>query len=218
LPNLVSSRPRSIAVHELCAKHPVASAARPQADGSTEVDSHDRHFLDAAPRFGLKGMDVIGVSADTGVQDRKMSGAKGGAGHAKPVAVNYRPAMPNPTNHSGIRDNHRRGAVADFLKARIEPGARLSVVSAYFTIYAYDALKESLDGIEHLDFLFGEPRFLSALDPEKTEKKSFILDAIGLRLANKLEQKRVARECADWIRQRVNIRSVRHAQLLHGKM
>ena len=38
--------------------------------------------------------------------------------------------------------NHHRGAVADFLKATIHSGSQLSVVSAYFTIYAYDALRE----------------------------------------------------------------------------
>jgi len=43
--------------------------------------------------------------------------------------------MPNPATNSGIRDNHRRGVVADFLKAKIHSGSRLSVVSAYFTIY-----------------------------------------------------------------------------------
>ena len=108
--------------------------------------------------------------------------------------------------------------MADFLKAKIQSGSRLSVVSAYFTIYAYEALKDRLDQIEHLDFLFGEPRFMASLDPDKTEKKAFILDGNGLQLANKLQQKRVARECAEWIRQKVEIRSVRHAQLLHGKM
>ena len=126
--------------------------------------------------------------------------------------------MPNPLNNSGIRDNHRRGVVADFLKAKIYSGSRLSVVSAYFTIYAYDALRGHLDQIEHLDFLFGEPRFIASLDPDKTEKKAFILDGNGLQLANRLEQKRVARECADWIRRKVEIKSIRHAQLLHGKM
>jgi hypothetical protein len=70
-------------------------------------------------------------------------------------------------------DNHRRGLVADFLKAKTKEGSRLSVVSAYFTIYAYEALKDHLDRIEHLDFLFGEPRFISSLDPDKTEKKAF---------------------------------------------
>ena len=42
--------------------------------------------------------------------------------------------MPSATNNSGIRDNHRRGLVADFLKTKIKGGSRLSVVSAYFTI------------------------------------------------------------------------------------
>ncbi|HOC54627.1 MAG TPA: helicase-related protein [Verrucomicrobiota bacterium] len=126
--------------------------------------------------------------------------------------------MAGAASNSGIRDNHRRGLVADFLKAKIGDGSRLSIVSAYFTIYAYEALKEHLDRIDHLDFLFGEPRFISSLDPDKTENKAFLLDGHGLQLANRLQQKRVARECAEWIRQKVAIRSVRHAQLLHGKM
>jgi len=126
--------------------------------------------------------------------------------------------MPNPTTNSGIRDNHKRGVVADFLKAKIHSGSRLSVVSAYFTIYAYDALREHLDQIDHLDFLFGEPRFISSLDPDKTDKKSFKIEDEGLQLANRLEQKRVARDCAEWMRKKVDIKSIRHAQLLHGKM
>ena len=72
----------------------------------------------------------------------------------------------------GIKDNHTRGKVADFLGARLEEGSRLSVVSAYFTIYAYEALSEELERIGSLRFLYGEPRFISALDPEKTDKKS----------------------------------------------
>jgi len=38
--------------------------------------------------------------------------------------------MPNPTASSGIRDNHSRGVVADFLRAKIQSGPRLSVGSA----------------------------------------------------------------------------------------
>jgi hypothetical protein len=67
---------------------------------------------------------------------------------------------------SGIRDNHRRGSVAQFLKDKIGPGSRLSIVSAYFTIYAYDALATELNQIEGLRFLFGEPSFINALDPD----------------------------------------------------
>ena len=126
--------------------------------------------------------------------------------------------MPTEPTNSGIKDNRQRGLVADFLKARIQSGSRLSVVSAYFTIYAYDALRAHLDQIDRLDFLFGEPRFIASLDPDKIDKKSFKIEDEGLQLANRLTQKRVARDCAEWIRQKVNIRAIRQAQLLHGKM
>jgi SNF2 family DNA or RNA helicase len=122
------------------------------------------------------------------------------------------------TNQHGIKDNHKRGRVADFLSSKVSQGSRLSVVSAYFTIYAYEALGQQLDGIESLRFLFGEPRFISALDPEKTDKKAFKIEDEGLELANRLHQKEVARRCAEWIENRVEIRSIREANLLHGKL
>lgn len=126
--------------------------------------------------------------------------------------------MPAPINNSGLRDNHSRGTVADFLREKAHSNSRLSIVSAYFTIYAYDALKEVLDRIDHLDFLFGEPSFANRLDPAKTEKKSFVIDADGLELVNVLHQKRVARECADWIERKVDIKTIKQSNLLHGKM
>ena len=82
---------------------------------------------------------------------------------------------------SGIWDNHHRGSIGNFLKERILQGSDLSFVSAYFTIYAYAALKDQLDQINNLRFLFGEPKFIQSLDPDKTEKKAF-------RIPNKQEQ------------------------------
>ncbi len=119
---------------------------------------------------------------------------------------------------SGIRDNHHRGTVGDFLKSKIENGSSLSIVSAYFTIYAFDALKKSLNGIDELRFLFGEPRFVKSLDPEKIDKKAFKIEDEGLQLQNRLEQKRAAKECAEWIKKKVQIRSIIAQNLLHGKM
>ncbi len=52
--------------------------------------------------------------------------------------------MPKPIQDSGISDNYLRGKVADFLRNKITTGSKLSVVSAYFTIYAFDALKDHL--------------------------------------------------------------------------
>lgn len=123
----------------------------------------------------------------------------------------------NNFQHFGIRDNHSRGNVADFLADKIGANSQLSVVSAYFTIYAYEALAKEVDEIGHLKFLFGEPRFIATLDPEKTDKKAFQIEDDGLELSNRLQQKEVARRCAKWIRNKVEIRSVRQANLLHGK-
>ncbi len=122
------------------------------------------------------------------------------------------------TNSQGIRDNYSRGKVADFLVEKIDAGSKLSVVSAYFTIYAYEALSKELDQIGQLNFLFGEPRFITSLDPDKTDKKSFKIEDEGLELTNRLQQKEVARRCAAWIRDKVEIRSIRQANLLHGKL
>jgi hypothetical protein len=108
--------------------------------------------------------------------------------------------------------------VGDFLQAKIQPGSTLSIVSAYFTIYAFEALKKQLKGIDSLRFLFGEPRFVKAFDPEKIDKKAFKIEDDGLLLVNRLEQKRVARECAAWINNKVQIRSVKRSNLLHGKL
>ena len=80
--------------------------------------------------------------------------------------------MAKTVTYSGLRDNHTRGNVAEFLLDKIRSGSHLSVVSAYFTIYAYDAMKEVLDSIEHMDFLFGEPTFVNRLDPDRTGKRA----------------------------------------------
>ena len=119
---------------------------------------------------------------------------------------------------TAIRDNQGRGKVGDFLQDCIKDGSRLSFVSAYFTIYAFEKLKSKLQNIDQLRFLFGEPRFVKSLDPDRTDKKAFRIEDHGLALSNRLQQKSLAKECAEWIRQKVEIRSVRHAQLLHGKM
>jgi len=126
--------------------------------------------------------------------------------------------MPSTPSDSGLRDNHTRGSVAEFLEATIRVDSKLSIVSAYFTIYAYDALKATLGTIGHLDFLFGEPSFINRIDPDKSDKKAFVIDADGLALVKRLQQKRVAKECAEWIESKVDIRTIKQSNLLHGKM
>lgn len=119
---------------------------------------------------------------------------------------------------SHLRDNRpARGSVGDFLRTQIRPDTQLSFVSAYFTVNAYDALKKELETAGSLRFLFGEPAFISDIDPDKHQKKNFKLTDEGLELAHSLVQRPVARACADWIARMVEIRSIRQSGFLHGK-
>lgn len=126
--------------------------------------------------------------------------------------------MTNQPPISGLKDNHRRGKVGEFLDAQIEAGSLLSFVSAYFTLHAYHALRDALERAHSLRFLFGEPRFVSAMDRDDKASREFRLTENGLSLGNQLSQKKLAAECADWIDRKVEIRSVTRTGFLHGKM
>ena len=123
-------------------------------------------------------------------------------------------------SYSSIRDNHSHGTVGDFLKKNITNASSLSVVSAYFTIYAFHHLKDELSSIEHLRFLFGEPTFLKSLDPEKVNTRDFKIedDQLVIPIESRLSQKTVAKECAEWLSGKAEIRSMVKPNFLHGKM
>ncbi len=119
---------------------------------------------------------------------------------------------------NAIVDNRGR-RVGEFLRARIGAGSDLSIVSAYFTIYAYEALRDVLEGAGGVRFLYGEPRGAGAVDPEGGEPRPFRLtEDGGIALARVLAQKPLARACADWIARKVEVRTVRQAGFLHGKL
>ena len=49
----------------------------------------------------------------------------------------------------------------------MEPGSDVSIVSAYFTIYAYETLREVLVHACHTRFLYYTPRSMGALNPDR---------------------------------------------------
>ena len=124
----------------------------------------------------------------------------------------------NTSLKSGIRDNLLRETVHDFLEQEIKNGSALSIVSAYFTIYAYEKMQHSLDKIERLCFLFGDPDFVKRMDPNNTDQKAFDITDTGLELNQQLRQKPIAKACAQWIKEKVEIRTTRGSNLIHGKM
>ena len=61
--------------------------------------------------------------------------------------------------------------VVDDLKGRLSKGACVSIAAASFSIYAYEALKEELEQVEQLRFIFTSPTFIK--DKSKKEKREF---------------------------------------------
>lgn len=106
--------------------------------------------------------------------------------------------------------------VKDDLAVTIEKGSRLSIAAACFSIYAYQVLKGQLDGIEEIRFIFNSPAFIK--EKASKEKREFYIPRLNrerslygtefeVKLRNELTQKAIARECADWIRQKVTFKS-----------
>ena len=119
---------------------------------------------------------------------------------------------------SAIVDNTEQ-RMGDLLAERIGEGAELSFVSAYFTIYAFEALRGVLEAAGNMRFLYGDPLGVGAVDPSGNEAKAFRLtEDGGMALHSVLAQKPLARACAAWIRKQVEIRTIAQSNFLHGKL
>ena len=111
--------------------------------------------------------------------------------------------------------------LGDDLKAELRAGSRLRIAASTFSIFAFEALKQELSHIDELEFIFTAPSFNTARATDKPapERRQFEVrhdDVSGLygsefeiRLRNKLTQRAIARECAEWVRQKVTFRSNR---------
>jgi len=119
---------------------------------------------------------------------------------------------------NSIIDNQDR-KLGDFLSQELDSSTKLSIVSAYFTIYAYHDLKDQLDLIEELRFLYGDPGGLQVIDPSKSDHRDYRLtDDGGIELKQILSQKPIAIACEKWIRDKVEIRTIQKSNFLHGKL
>lgn len=109
--------------------------------------------------------------------------------------------------------------------ATIKSGSRVSIAAASFSIYAFQELKEQLKDIDELRFIFTSPSFTT----EKADKqrREFYIprlnrerDLFGsefeIKLRNELSLKAVAKECAEWIRQKACFKSNRTNENMMG--
>lgn len=107
----------------------------------------------------------------------------------------------------------------EYLNGKINETSILRFVSAYFTIYGFDTIKEKLKQSRQVRFLYGDPQSVESLDPENTTPKVFnMTKEYALELKNSLQQKSLAKECSEWVSEnKVAIRSVK-SNFLHGKL
>ena len=114
-------------------------------------------------------------------------------------------------------DNINR-LLGDDLKRSLKPGTRLKVAASCFSMYAFEALKEELEQVDELCFIFTSPTFVAeeVTDKIRKERKEFHIPKLNrerslygsefeIHLRNKLIQRAVARECADWLWKHPNI-------------
>jgi hypothetical protein len=110
--------------------------------------------------------------------------------------------------------------LGDDLKATLGVGSKLRIAASTFSIYAFEALRDQLADVDSLDFIFTAPTFVTdrATDPVRKERREFFIpqarresslygSEFEIRLRNKLTQRAVARECADWIAAKARFRS-----------
>ena len=112
--------------------------------------------------------------------------------------------------------NNTSKTLRDDLSVEIKEGSKLSIAAACFSIYAFQALKDELKGIDELRFIFTSPTFIT--EKTKKEKREFYIPRLNrerslygtefeVKLRNELTQKAIAKECAEWIKDKVKFKS-----------
>ena len=104
----------------------------------------------------------------------------------------------------------------DDLKENIKRGSKVSIAAACFSIYAYQELKKQLESVSELRFIFTSPTFTTERTakaqrefyiPRVSREQSLYGTEFEVKLRNKLTQKAIAKECADWIRNKAIFKS-----------
>lgn len=119
-------------------------------------------------------------------------------------------------SESKILNNQLGETVFKELKKNIRKGSKVSIISSYFTMYAYFALKKQLDKIDSFRFIFTSPNFTKTDDSNLDVREYYIDNNIfgnefELKLRNEMTQSSIARDCADWVRSKAEVRSFKHS-------
>ena len=115
--------------------------------------------------------------------------------------------------------------VRDDMVSTIKNGSRVSIAAACFSMYAYKELKEQMETIDELRFIFTSPTFVT--EKVEKQKREFYIPRLNrenslygtefeIKLRNELTQKAIAKECAEWIKQKVKFKSNISGENMNG--
>ena len=110
--------------------------------------------------------------------------------------------------------------LGDGLKGTLKPGSKVKIAASCFSMFAYEALRDELEKVDSVEFIFTSPTFAhgEATDKISKERREFYIPRLErerslygtefeIKLRNKLNQRAIARECADWIKRKASFRS-----------
>lgn len=123
-----------------------------------------------------------------------------------------------------IIDNIRK-TLKDDLIVELREGSKLSIAASCFSIYAFQELKKQLKDIDELRFIFTSPTFIT--EKASKQKREFYIPRLNrerslygsefeIKLRNELSQKAIAKECAEWIKQKACFKSNRTGENMMG--
>ena len=121
--------------------------------------------------------------------------------------------------------NNINKTLRDDIVAQMKAGSRLSIAASCFSIYAFQELKEVLKDIKELRFIFTSPTFTTEKTPK--QQREFYIPRLDrertlygsefeVKLRNELIQKAIARECAEWIREKACFKSNKTNEQMMG--
>jgi superfamily II DNA or RNA helicase len=99
-----------------------------------------------------------------------------------------------------LLDNKNNGHVGNELRKNLLADSRLSVLSGLFSIYGYASLRKELHRLKGMRLLLS--------DWGDYQLQSLVGSEAALGLINKLDQKRIASECAKWLSGKVEVKAL----------